>query len=163
MRPLLLECPRLPSACHWLSSRMTTSSLYPLSSSTGKPSAEVCLNSSSSSSKYSSKADSSYLFNGNISNNYNFYTCHLQPGSTVLPAKSPYNVSTYWLYSFSPPSGSQSVSSNNGTGNSDNLKGTSNGSHQQLKFGKIRTRLALNWSANLIDLLVHTSLHLSLT
>lgn len=155
MRPLLVECPRLSSACHWLSSRMTTSSLYPLS----KP-AEVCLNSCSPSSKFCSKADSSYVLNGNISNNYNFYTCHLQPGSSVLPTKSPYNVSTYWLYSFSPPSGAQSASSNS---DHVNLNGTSNGSHHP-KFGKISTRLALHWGTNFVHLVVqYINLHLSLT
>src|SRR4051794_15129734 len=50
------------------------------------------------------KVDSSYgNFNGNIGSNYNFYTRHLHP-STSLQPKSSYNVSTYWLYSFTPPS-----------------------------------------------------------
>lgn len=129
MRSLLSECPLLTSARHWFPSTMTTSSLYPVSSPC-KPSSEVCLNSCLPSAKLP-KADSSYVLNGNISNNYNFYTCHLQPGSS-LPTKSPYNVSTYWLYSFSPPSGPQSASS------SSSSSSTTRNSHcrSHLKFGK---------------------------
>lgn len=114
MRSLLSACPLHTSARHWFPSTMTTSSLYPVSST--KPPPEVCFTSCSPSSKFP-KSDSSYVLNGNVSNNYNFYTCHLQPGS-ALPSKSPYNVSTYWLYSFSPPSGPQSASSSNFTRNS---------------------------------------------
>ena len=58
-----------------------------------------------------STADSSNGLNGNLSNNYNFYTCNL-PQASPLPPKSAYNVSTYWLYSFTPPSGSAATNSN---------------------------------------------------
>lgn len=137
MRSLLSECPLLTSARHWFSSTMTTSSLYPVSS-TCKPSSEVCFNSCSPNSKFP-KADSSYVLNGNISNNYNFYTCHLQPGST-LPSKSPYNVSTYWLYSFSPTSGPQSASSSITTRNSH--------CRSHLKFGKHKITVQLTHHFN---------------
>lgn len=56
-----------------------------------------------------------YGINANINtNNYNFYTClHPGPGShhhppIAVPKSSPYNVSTYWLYSLASPGAASS-------------------------------------------------------
>lgn len=59
-----------------------------------------------------SKIDSAYGVN--VNNNYNFYTCHhhLHQGNP-LPSKAAYNVSTYWLYSFTPPTGTSNNSNTN--------------------------------------------------
>ena len=92
MRPLWSECP-YPSSARFLLATMT-SSLYPANSTPCKPS-ESCLNQCSPPIVPKlSKVDSSYGLNGNLSNNYNFYTCHL-PQASPLPPKSAYNVSTY--------------------------------------------------------------------
>lgn len=107
MRPLSTECPH-PSSGRLSVTTMTSCSLYPVSASCEQP--ETCkLNSCQTTVPKLPKVDSSFCLNSSLGNNYNFYARHLHQG-TSLPSKSPYNVSTYWLYSFASPTGPQTNS-----------------------------------------------------
>ncbi|KAI2803205.1 hypothetical protein BLOT_007328 [Blomia tropicalis] len=104
------ECTCSLCPCVW--SVMMTSSLYPFGSTCKQ--SETCMNQCTTTSNGSklSKIDSAYGVN--VNNNYNFYTCHhhLHQGNP-LPSKAAYNVSTYWLYSFTPPTGTSNNSNTN--------------------------------------------------